>query len=364
MGFVRGLAIVAIAGAPLFLLNGCDNEGEDALLGPDPAKAEADVTQIAGPLASLTIDEIAQKVEMTADQRERLGDALEEAQARHGVRASGERPRFGRRGAGRHGGRGGPGGGEMPMLGFLDGASKILDSRQFLGLARLLAEKRDARLAELETAPWFGERGGPGREHGRAGGGGWAAFGDRAARHLNLTEDQKTRVAAVLDASREKILAIRREVAAGGLTREAARDRMHAVRLETGDAMRGILTAEQWEKAEGFRRDRMGDRIDERIDRMDDQLARRADFLARVLDLDASQAEAVRAAILATVSERTRILEQVKSGTLDPEDAFESIRAIEDELAEAIGGLLTPEQRAIWDELKDLLPGPPHARGR
>jgi len=145
-------------------------------------------------------------------------------------------------------------------------------------------------------------------------------------------------------------------VRAGSIDREAALNRITEIRIGTREQLRGILTDEQWEKVQELRRNRIAKRIDQRIERMEPQLERRASFLARVLDLNSGQADQVTTLLVGSIPERTEILNQVKAGELEFEDAFARIVDLEKEIATEIESVLTPEQLAVWEAIRALIP--------
>jgi Spy/CpxP family protein refolding chaperone len=335
--FAMMLAIPIVVG-----VMGCDTSdgsvdplGEADLtpMGPEAAGAGA------GPLTELTVEQIDARVHLSDTQRTQLRDALADLRgAQH--------ERWGHRGRGMRAGAMG----DPPIVLFVERASRILTPDQFRELALLARERRDAGIAGVEArrAGRHGSRMGP------------EAFGPLAFAHLGLSSEQQAQLEPIFRGHADEIRAIRQEGRNGTIAKDEARVRIRAIRLQMREEAKAILTPDQWEKADSFRRERMAERIDERIARLDENLARRADFLARVLGLDPGQAQQTRALILGTVSARTEVLNQLRSGAMEPEDAASRVATIEEALAAQIGALLTPEQRTRWDALRDLLPM--HAR--
>lgn len=375
--FRSGLAIlglVALMGAGA----GCDQA--DGTADPlDGAIVSAggeslDEALPAGPFASLTIEQIDARVKMTPEQRSAIQNALDKARAARDERQS----RAGRGAWGRRSGadrpRLGPAAGDPPAFVFLEEASRTLSSDQFAQLARLLGEERDRWVAERPA--WGAPGAGGPRGHGRGAGGRhgagfargarpadgsgpgpeFAGLLDRAAGALDLTGAQRERVAAILDERAVEMREIRSRVASGSATPEMARDEIHALRTGTRDELKSVLTAEQWEKADAFRSQRVGQQIDARMERMESQLERRGEFLKRVLDLEPGQAARVNDLLRETIPARKETLSGVKAGTILPEDAAMRVLELERSTAEQIGSLLTPEQRVRWEAVKDLLP--------
>lgn len=74
---------------------------------------------------------------------------------------------------------------------------------------------------------------------------------------LNLTDEQKPKVKAVLEATSKKM----QELFGGGTSREQMREKMQPIREEEAKKLKDILTAEQfgkWQKIEEERRSRFG----------------------------------------------------------------------------------------------------------
>jgi Spy/CpxP family protein refolding chaperone len=70
------------------------------------------------------------------------------------------------------------------------------------------------------------------------------------AKELNLTEDQKTQVTAVLKKQAEKVRALRADTS---LTPQQRREKARALQAEVAPEMKKILTAEQMEKWQKIR---------------------------------------------------------------------------------------------------------------
>jgi Spy/CpxP family protein refolding chaperone len=68
---------------------------------------------------------------------------------------------------------------------------------------------------------------------------------DRMATQLKLTDEQKTKVTAVLEDSAKQMRELRNDK---NLTREEQREKFRAMRTESDSKLKQILTPEQWEK--------------------------------------------------------------------------------------------------------------------
>jgi Spy/CpxP family protein refolding chaperone len=202
--------------------------------------------------------------------------------------------------------------------------------------------------------------GGP---HGEGGGHGHGGFLEEIADELGLTDAQREQAREILQVRFEQIREIREQVRSGSLTREQAREQIREIRESGREQIEQILTEEQREQLEAIHQERLEERIDARIDRLDDRLMRRASFLEQVLQLDAGQTAQLTELFEESIAARIEVLNQVKEGALEREDAFTQIRELEEQLAASIAALLTPEQLEVWEALRELHPkrgGRPH----
>lgn len=361
--WISGFMAFSLAAILTMFGSGCEQGGSTGdLLGDASAlsgTAGTDGLAAGDGLGGLTIEAIDARVELTEGQIEPMTIALGQFQAAREERV---KDRQGRRGGGpgRHGGmQGGPQmgqpQGEPPMLAFLAEASDILTQGQFVGLAELIKEQRDAWQAEREAAGFGGGRGGPGFGRGGEGrGGGFGGHqGDRPGmgqgpgqaffEELDLTDAQRERIEAIHETTREQMQALREQVKSGDLTREQARDQREEIRDEARAQVEAILTAEQLEQLETLRRERQSERVDQQIERLGQNLDRRIDFMETVLDLTPSQVSQVEQILDDSVEARREILEQVKAGSLERDEARDQMKEIMDGVADSIEALLTPE---------------------
>lgn len=326
---------------------GCDqSDGGINPLDDVALAAGSDVSGFgAGPFSTLTIEQVDARVHLSDAQKAQLEAALD--------RLRGERQdRWSRRGQGDRRGGVGQGGiaGDPPIIGFLEDASKILTPDQFREVALILKENRDARTGQ-RAGRMNGRRHGQGDDEAMPFG-----FGERAAAYLGLSEEQQTRLRPIVRQHVDEIQGLRDQIRSGAIRRDQARDRIRAVRQDMRDDANAVLTAEQWEKVDSFRRERMADAIDTRMEHLDVHLTRRAEVLARILGLDSTQAQQVKTWILETIPARSDVLGQLRAGTIEPEDAAGRIQEIEKGLAGKITPLLTQEQLVRWESIRDLLP--------
>ncbi len=379
---IRLLAIGALVAGAIGALAaaGCDRSEGNAVVPNEGLSSGEGAGLGPGALAGLTLDQIDSAVHLTDAQRPQMRDALDRFHSsqremrgrmdhrRGGMKAGPMMKRGPMAGGGPMHGRGTAGGPmlgagmERPAIGFLEDASKILTPDQFRNLAVLIKEHRDANLAERRQARTEDRRGRSGRDGWGPQGAGPLAMldqlGPRISRELDLTQQQRDALRPVVREGVEKAMDVRDQIRSGAITRDQARDRIREIRTSTRDRVKEILTAEQWDKVQAFRRDRMGEGIDRRLSSLNDDLTRRSEFLARVLGLDSSQAEQVRSMVLGTAAARTETLNALKSGSIEPEDAAAKIHAIDETLAGQISGILNQDQKARFEALRDLL-GPP-----
>jgi hypothetical protein len=363
---IRHLWFAALLGLPaaLFALNGCD-DSKGSVVGADAESAIAGDAGFGqgGPMAGLTLGDIESKIDLSSEQKTAIGGALDRLNAAR-------KETWGRRGE-RDADRAKQ---DPPVIVFLESASKTLDPDQFRQLAILMKEKRDANRGEMAgrratrgpdaRAERPRGRGAMGRRHGGMGMGPGSGMmgnlGPRLGKELDLSAEQRQEIRPILQQMSEKMRSVQDQVASGAITREQARERIGEIRTETMDKGKKILTAEQWEKFQKIRGERVGEMAGHRLDRLEPDLERRAEFLNRVLGLSDTQREEVRTLVLGTAPARTEILNGLKSGAIEPEDAAGRIATIEETLAGQISSLLSPDQLERWHAVRDLLPG--HAR--
>lgn len=112
-----------------------------------------------------------------------------------------------------------------------------------LALGSLLAFGFAARAQDqTNSPPARGQRGAQLREHLA-----------KVAQELNLTDEQKSKVRAVLQEDREKLQALRADTS---LTPAQRKTQLKQIRDDINAKMKGILTAEQYEKWQKMREER------------------------------------------------------------------------------------------------------------
>lgn len=120
-----------------------------------------------------------------------------------------------------------------------------------------------------------------------------------------------------------------------------------------------LLTRHLAERREEGRDDLRGRVAEQRVQQMSRHLDRRAGMLIRILNLEGTQADAVRQTYAASVSRRQAVWNDVAQGKLEAAAAFDAMRKIETEDNAAIRASLTEAQRVRFDALENLLPAGP-----
>lgn len=349
-----GLMLLGVAGFG----SGCTDSISSA---PDSQRA---ALQVGAP--RIEMSDLPSSLSLTPEQQRAMQQALDELNAARVRRHEGfqrddeQHHRRPRAGAGPENG--------PAFLTFLEQSAEILEPVQFGILAEYLADhpeewrpmRRDgqrwrdrarARGGESGREPRWAreheEERGSWREHGMG-----AKLGDA----LDLDDAQRESVRDKLGSFREDMRALIRSVETGERSAEAAlAEGISRVATMKAD-LASILTPEQLSKMETLERDHRTRRIDYRLENLDEGLSRRATFLDRVLGLDDAQAQQVRGFLLATVPEREALLRELESGALEPHLAPLRILQLEQSAQQRIRSVLTSEQQARLEMLKDLLP--------
>lgn len=320
-----------------------------------------------------SIDDLRERLGLTDEQATALGKALDDFQAAlserraaHGNRPGGppqgDAPRGPRGGNGSQGPLGGLQGSldsaaEPPVAAFLETAAGILDGDQLVGLAGYLVERRDeARTARQQVRAGNRQGMGPGfrGSHGPGPGG--------DLDQLGLTDEQKQAVQQARDEMRQAmqdLLARRDELSRAELQTLAKQIR------DTFDArLKDILDADQYARLEELRQERQNqreerrnERIQQQLDNLDQHTERLAAFLTNVLHLTDAQIPQIRDILDGAAAERRTLLQWVLDGSVTADQLREESQRIMEATGDAIRAVLTPEQQAVFDALRDLLPG-------
>lgn len=171
------------------------------------------------------------------------------------------------------------------------------------------------------------------QEPGRLGGARAAQWRERmqeGAKELNLTEDQKAKLKELYAPQREKLREIWKDES---LTREQKMEKFKALRAENEPKLKVILMPEQlekWQKRQTQARERM-ESAKKEWNITDEQKAKLK-------------------SIFQPQKEKLRELRQDKD--LTPQQKMEKFKALREELAPQIKGVLTAEQYEKWEKAK------------
>ena len=328
------VSAAALALALLFVGSGCDQADETALAGP--TSPEAEMTALP---AGFTLQDLPADLALTADQSSAIQSAIARMNSARTARwaehrAKRDRDRLDVSSAA-----------EPPFFAFLEDASRILSTDQFVKLTQFLSERRTERVSE------FARRGiGP---EGRRGA---REHMDRFGRQLGLSPAEGRELRSKLREMGQQLRDLAREVEAGAITPEAARDRAKQIREDMRASAGEVLSPEQIAKFEQRRNARRAEIAERRLADLPARLDRRAEFLGRVLSLDATQLSGVRAAFNESIEARRANLEQAKSGAVAPEEAMYQAWVTERATADKVRSLLSTEQAVKFDALTKLLP--------
>lgn len=351
------------------LLGGClsdaDRSTDDAAAAAAAATATGETWveawDASGPPGFPTAAELSAGLSLTDEQAAVVNAALNEWRARMEEQ---RRRMEQRRNSQGHGMPGAFGENEPPMLAFLEAVVPALDTDQVATMAGLLERKHD-EAGEPGMGPGpRGSRGGGVRPGGRPGGPGGPGFGGpiggvlRELRdELDLSADQLTALHDALRASHDTFRDLRRQFRDGSITAEELRDAARDARLALEEQLAEILSAEQYTLLMDTLAEHRTEMIDRRLAHLDEGAARRLEFLTNVLQLDDAQAAQVETVLDDSMDARRAVLEALRDGSIEIEEALYQGYLIAQSTAAAIRDLLTPEQQAVFDALRTLLPG-------
>jgi len=172
-----------------------------------------------------------------------------------------------------------------------------------------------------------------------------------------VTDEQREQIHEALAGKRQEFFELRQAFAEGTLSAEELHDRAKALRESIESALQSILTGEQYEALEALVAEHRAELAQSRLDRLEEGVARRLDFLSNVLTLTDDQRAQVSAILEQSVAARRTVLEALRDGTIEIEDALYEGYVIAQDTADAIRALLNPEQQVIFDSLRRVLPG-------
>lgn len=359
---IQRAARIAPFAAFLMLAAGClqsdrGTDGESPTLAPQAGESWVEGWNSVGPPALPSLEELRTELGLTEEQSGVVEAALGTWQA--GMEVCSDRIRDRARDR-LHDGRGGPPPGghgmpggfgefEPPMLGFLESVVPVLEPGQVSTLADLLEARCNER-------PRFRE--GRGGRHGHGPGPGPGMFlGPILQQIEGVTAEQGAQIREALEGMRQEFFELRRAFAAGTVSAEDLRDRAKELRESIEAALREILTAEQYAAFEEAVAEHRADMAERRLENLEEGVARRLEFLGNVLGLSDAQKAQVAAVLDESIAARRTVLEALRDGSIEIEDALYQGYVIARETADAIRALLDPEQVEIFDSLKRLLPG-------
>ena len=125
--------------------------------------------------------------------------------------------------------------------------------------------------------------------------------------------------------------------------------------LET--TLQSVLTDAQQATLEEAMAEHRAAVSERRLEKLDAGVQRRVEFLNSVLELTDAQFAQVESILTATLPERRTILEALRDGSIEIEDALYQGYVLAEQTAASIRAVLTAEQTVVFDALKKLLPG-------
>lgn len=188
--------------------------------------------------------------------------------------------------------------------------------------------------------------------------------GDKAGRHmqreipgLNLTADQKAKMKELHQRQRQEMESLRSQ----NLSQDALKAKRQEMHEKYRSEMRSILTPEQQQKMDQFRKDHQGEGRFEKGDRKGDRGDKggfkgdragfdgaRVEKMARELNLTAAQQDQLKSIYGDFQSRR----EQIRNSNATDEQKKTQIRDLSRQQMEAAQKVLTPEQLAKSKEMR------------
>ncbi|NNF15830.1 MAG: hypothetical protein HKN70_03735 [Gammaproteobacteria bacterium] len=159
--------------------------------------------------------------------------------------------------------------------------------------------------------------------------------GDRLASMLDLTDDQRASVMAIMESHHERKRGLH------DMDREQRREAMQLMKQDIRSDLSSVLTQEQLAKFDEIQAQRSA-RGQYRMGKR----GKRGDHLASMLELTDEQRATVKS-IMESHRDRKRELR-----SMDREQRHEAMQLIEQDIRSELANVLTPEQLAKFDELK------------
>lgn len=159
--------------------------------------------------------------------------------------------------------------------------------------------------------------------------------GDHLANMLDLTDEQRTSVMAIMQSHRERKNELR------DMDREQRHEAMQLLKQDVRSDLSSVLTQEQLEKFDQIQ----AQRSERRQNRMRKR-GKRGEHLVNVLELTDEQRASVKA-IMESRRDRKRELRD-----MDHEQRHEAMQLIEQDIRSELANVLTPQQLAKFDDFK------------
>jgi hypothetical protein len=352
------------------LLGGCLSDSDRSADGAAAAAATAsgetwvEAWDASGPPGLPTAAELQSALRLTDEQAATVDAAL--SRWRTSMEAQRQRMEQRRDGQG-HGMPGAFGENEPPMLAFLESVVPVLDTNQVATLAGLLQQTRNGA-GEPGMGPRPGRGpgghgvrpggpGGPGGPRGPGFGGPIGGVLRELRAELDLDAAQRTALHDALKTSHDTFRALRVSFRDGTITAEQLRDGARDARLALEGQLADILSAEQYTLLTDTLAEHRTEMIDRRLANLEEGAARRLECLRTVLQLDDAQAAQVQSILDGSMDARRTVLESLRDGTIEIEEALYQGYLIAQSTAAAIRDVLTADQQAVFDALRTLLPG-------
>lgn len=174
---------------------------------------------------------------------------------------------------------------------------------------------------------------------------------------LDLDDDQRDAIDAVMEERRGEFRALHDGFESGDLSAEQLRDQSKALRRSVEEELGQILSEEQSSRLVELRTERRSERAERREERTDEHVERRAELLATALELDDATSAKVRAALETSESEQRAVRAQLRDGEIEIEDARYQGYVITQETSAGIAAALDGDQSRKFEALHRLTPG-------
>jgi Spy/CpxP family protein refolding chaperone len=167
----------------------------------------------------------------------------------------------------------------------------------------------------------------------------------RLTEELALTPEQQEQIKAIMAENGKKLLAKR------GDCKGHRKGRRHGMKMKKGadGAIMAVLTEEQKQAFQALLKERREHMKEHMEHRKEHRMERRLDHLTKALDLSGEQQEQLKQILEGS---REEMMNAFK-GAEDKDARHEAMKAYHEELEKQIKAILTAEQQAKFDELKE-----------